>query len=78
MKQKHFENIKIIVKENNDMPINCWRSSVGIKYTVNGIIYGLFLVFEKPALTVSEVVEAVNQLLKEMINEQPKKKQLKR
>ena len=68
MSEEHFENIKIIVRENIDMPFPD-RSSVGIKYTVNGKIEGLFLGYDKPTLTVAEIVEAVNKLLNKILCE---------
>ena len=66
MANKTFEKIKIIVRENNDMPFD-FPSTVGIKYTVNGQEKGLFLGSNKPTLTVAEVVEAVNHMLYDII-----------
>ena len=63
---KPFEKIQIIVHENNDMPFG-YASTVGLKCTVNGQEEGLFCGYDKPTLTVAEVVEAVNVMLKNII-----------
>lgn len=66
MLNKTFEKIQIIVHENNDMPFD-FPSTIGIKYTVDGQEEGLFLGCSKPTLTVAEVVETVNGMLKDII-----------
>lgn len=70
MEQKRFEKIEIIVHENQsiDEPF-IYHSSVGIKYTVNGRVEGLYCCCEKPTFTVAEVVEAVNDMLRKIIEE---------
>ena len=64
---KGFEDIQIIINENNDMP-NSFPSTAGIKYRIGGQLYGFYYGFDKPELTKAEIVEAANYLLKEMIN----------
>ena len=61
-----FKKIKLITTENNDMP-NMSPSTVGIKYVYNGKMYGNFLRFNHPTLTVAEVVETTNALLEQML-----------
>lgn len=70
MEQKHFEKMKIIVheKQGNNAPF-IFKSSVGIKYTVNGREEGLFRCCEKPTLTVAEIVSAVNDMLRDIFEE---------
>ena len=70
MEQKRFEKMTIIVKENqsNNEPF-IFKSSVGIKYVVNGKVEGLFRCCEKPTLTVAEVVSAVNDMLRDIFEE---------
>lgn len=70
MEEKRIEKIEIIVHENqsNDEPF-IFHSSVGIKYTVNGKKEGLFRCCEKPTLAVAEVVEAVNDMLRDIFEE---------
>jgi len=65
-KRMRFEKIMVIVREHNDMPGD-FPATVAVKYTINGKQYGLFNGFNKPELTVPEVVETVNSLLQDII-----------
>lgn len=70
------EDVKVIVKEN--VKRKCYNveiddfvdeivSMVGVKVRVNGEEYGEYILFKKATLTVPEVVEAVNELLTELL-----------
>lgn len=62
------EKIEIIVRENNDDPLD-FRSTVGIRYLANGEINGLFRGFDCPTIPTPILVETINSLLEQMLQE---------
>lgn len=79
-----IQDIKIIVKENDTRlyfddetgeTVRMTISTVGVKILHNGEYYGEYVVFNKPTLDVSDVVEAANELLCALLScfDQPQK-----
>ena len=69
------EDIKVIVKENEirklyiediDCLVDQIVSTVAVRIKVNDELYGQYTVIKKDTLTAQEVVEALNEMLKEM------------
>ena len=76
-----IESIEVVVRERlNDDPFESTvalaqgstvvkGSTVGVKVSINGNLYGCYKCFTSPTLSTSEVVENINELFENMLKE---------
>lgn len=80
MAESKLERISVIVKENLDAdPLEKAMaeiygrelngSSVGVKFILDGELYGAFVRFKQSTLSVPDVVEAINELFESVLKE---------
>jgi hypothetical protein len=80
MAESKLERVSVIVKENLDAdPLEkaiaelygreLNGSSVGVKFTLDGELYGALVRFKQSTLSVPEVVETLNELFESVLKE---------